>query len=344
MKYGYVRAYDNSSINSFSFVKSSNNPNLVLTGGGNDYEIKLFRLESPKEDQTEVCKDGPMRVFPKIHSNSINALDCAQAGYVFVSSSNDQIVVVDMVTQKKLYSVSNLPMKKAQDDDESLSLTQSSHARDEVLDCKFLTDDLVASCGVNHHLNMFDLRQSRKAPVFSVNMGDDNLNSLGFNTVSDGQDYTITQVSVGSSNGNLYSIDIRKQQLITDPFEDFGSIVDVYREGSNRSVLTFDNGEVVLFNIENSTTESHFNIGKKLNYKMNAEIIKSYVLRGTDEGTVELNRLNGDVFEKMEIFSQLAPTDSAGRILNIVRYQDELNRVVSTSGNGIIHIWDDIPI
>ncbi|ABN67268.2 predicted protein [Scheffersomyces stipitis CBS 6054] len=325
MKYRYVRAYENSSINSFCVVPGTTSSDLVLTGGGNDFRIKLFKLEVQDYQQSQL-------VFPTYHTNSINALDCSQAGDFFISASQHKIVAIDMVTQKKICQLTNTPVS----------------IRDEVLDCKLLNDNLVASCGVSHHLNLFDLRQSTYKAIFSINMGNDNLNSLDCNRVmgTNEFDFTTDSASVGSSNGNLYTVDFRNQQLITDSFSELGSIMAVSRKGETRSLITLGDGSVVGFDNRENKRAWSFNRGSSLNYKLNSDTIPQfkYVITCSETGQLHTYTHEGRLVRSLTIPSLDSSIGDSPEalLLNIVHYQKEQNRILSTSGNGIIHLWDDV--
>ncbi|KAG2734497.1 hypothetical protein G9P44_002503 [Scheffersomyces stipitis] len=352
MKYRYVRAYENSSINSFCVVPGTTSSDLVLTGGGNDFRIKLFKLEVQDYQQSQLCTNGELRVFPTYHTNSINALDCSQAGDFFISASQHKIVAIDMVTQKKICQLTNVPKQTAKSSEEESFYSSTSKTpvsiRDEVLDCKLLNDNLVASCGVSHHLNLFDLRQSTYKAIFSINMGNDNLNSLDCNRVmgTNEFDFTTDSASVGSSNGNLYTVDFRNQQLITDSFSELGSIMAVSRKGETRSLITLGDGSVVGFDNRENKRAWSFNRGSSLNYKLNSDTIPQfkYVITCSETGQLHTYTHEGRLVRSLTIPSLDSSIGDSPEalLLNIVHYQKEQNRILSTSGNGIIHLWDDV--
>ncbi|KAK6460606.1 WD40-repeat-containing domain protein [Scheffersomyces coipomensis] len=347
MKYRSFEAHTNSSINSCVHF----NNNYLLTGGGNDFRLKLHNLSSDDKLKSPI-------LFPKYHTNSINALDISQTFDFIVSASNDNIIVIDVIRRTKLHSMLNSPMVEGTEQVDIQPNT--NHAKDQVLDCKVLNDCMIASCGVNHHLNVFDLRQPNfHKPVYSINLGNDNLNCLDFNKSS-------YDISIGSSNGDLYTVDIRNQNLMIDKFDyKESSILNVSKyEKDDWNLINFDNGTIELLNRDKSKTANYKilnpttteNAIEAISYKLNSQYIptSNYIINGTTQGVVEVWKYN-PLTSKISKLKQLSipptsPSDttlknvnsnqSAAKVLSYVHYNQSTNQLISTSGSGFIHIWD----
>lgn len=308
MSYQSFQAHANSSINSLCFAGGTD---YVLTGGGNDFHIKLHNLEK-LETVT----------FPKQHTNSINALDVSSTNEFFISASNDTIVAQDFVKQTVLRQFYNKPKNS---DPQLLSAL-----RDEVLDCKLMNDSLVVTCGVNHHVNVFDLKQAgSKRPVYSVSMGDDNLNSIRCHSQN-------TKITTGSSNGSVYTLDIRMSQVDADPIG--SSIINI---GSNeqQTLMLLKNGNLILRDLDLNHTAFSTNIGP-VNYKLNAQLHDNFIINGTEHAKVQIwdTKSSSHVRE----LKLPTPTDTLGRLLNVTAYSSTSNCVVSSSGTGIVHVWNGV--
>lgn len=323
MKYNHFQAHPNSSINSLCLVK---NTNFVLTGGGNDCLVKLHNLdEGLSEHETNSI------TFPKSHTNSINAINTSSSNDFFITASNDIISTFDLVKQTKLHVNTNAPTNDI--------TVPPSQVRDQVLDCKVLLDSMIVACGVNHHLNFFDLKQPQmKKPVYSINLGEDNLNSLDFTDPP-------TEISVASSNGKLYSVDLRNQKVITDSF-DSNCIVNVSKYQPDLNLLRFSNGVMTLFDSTTNEKLALTPITREKSYRLNAQLIPEIgcVVNGTEDGIVQTWQWNR-AKHALSLFNELkieSINSTPENILNNVQYDSSNNRLVCSSGSGQLHVWTGI--
>ncbi|CUM64176.1 uncharacterized protein PRCAT00001769001 [Priceomyces carsonii] len=315
MNYFSIEAHKNSSVNSLRLVE---NTQFAITGGGNDFLVKLHNL-----------LESYSQTLPKEHTNAVNSIAIAKTRDFFCSTSNDVVVLWDIVKQQK---VQKLVASESEDT-----------VRDQIMDSSILNDNLVAVCGTNHRVKFFDLRQKQRSrPIFSLAAGDDNLNTLNF------QENNI--LSIGSSNGNMYSIDLRNQNLITDLFVN-GSItsIDGYEEGL---LITFDIGLIELIDFKSSKRMLKLSEPCLASYKLNSQLIKDYYSNGlyyiagaSEYGTIHLWSFYFDdpdhIYKAKELHPKILDSKESG-ILNIVRFASNSNRLVSSSGDGMLHIWDNL--
>ncbi|KAK6202528.1 WD40-repeat-containing domain protein [Scheffersomyces amazonensis] len=344
MKYWKFEAHTNSSINSCVPFKD----NYILTGGGNDFSLKLFDLKAIGNNPENYSG----LEFPKVHSNSINAIDISSTYDFVASASNNSIIIQDVMSQTKLYQVKNLSTSAL--DTKIDGPIQSSSNNDEVLDCKILNDSLISTCGVNHRLNLFDLRQRNQYyPVYSLNLGDDNLNCIAVN-----DNYHL--LSVGSSNGILFTIDFRNSNLIQDTHDT--AIINIAKYEDDHNLISFNNGTVELFDGVHCKSVTSYNRNNgdpyNLSYKLNSQYITSTnrFVSGTDYGIINIFKFNAKTGEtrierelsiettitsktKIKTNNDKSDTNSS-KILSYINYTESTNQLISTSGNGFIHVWD----
>lgn len=317
MYYRSLQAHSNSSINSLCVIKSTN---FVLTGGGNDCLVRLHNLGEDKIQSTS---------FPREHITSINSIDVCNSGETFVSGGGDTVNVWDVIKQSRLvrYQSSN------------------DQIRDEILDCKILNENLIVSCGSNCYANFHDMRQPRRTrPIYSVKAGNDTLNSLDYSPTSQ-------VLSVASLDGRLTRIDLRKQELIRDSFDN-GGLLNVTLCADDITVITFEDGTIKLCNSNDLQEISEVTLSdKKLSYRISTDVIKDYyskdeyIISGSECGSVHMWTHN-PVSHAISGFRTLTPNyaldGEASSILGVVRFVASSNRLLSSSENGILHIWENV--
>ncbi|ODV82119.1 WD40 repeat-like protein [Suhomyces tanzawaensis NRRL Y-17324] len=307
--------HPHSSINSACFVPHTS---FLLTGGGNDFELKLHDLSPQSPTST---------TFSKAHANSVNAVHTLPHTEVVVSASNDTIVLHDLREQTVIRSLIATSIA----DVDGLSTP-----REQVLDCKMLNRDMVASCGVNHHLNLYDLRQKSKRPVYNLSLGDDNLNSLDYNHA-----HTIT---VGSSNGSLYSLDVRKECVVTDTFPHASSIIHVACYGSATRLVSSVDGHISLYDAQSEALNVEISVpgDSTLRYKRNAQFVESHnvVLCGSEDGHIWIwDLVHGYAHRNRKRFVVDSPV-AEGRLVTWTGFDSAANKLVGTTANGYLWVWD----
>ncbi|CUM53652.1 uncharacterized protein AC631_00798 [Debaryomyces fabryi] len=317
MYYRSFQAHNNSSINSLCLIKSTN---FVLSGGGNDCLIRLHNLNNDSVQST---------TFPKEHITAVNSIDVSSSGETFVSGGGDTINVWDLVKQCKLMRYQSI----------------NDQIRDEVYDCKILNDSLVVSCGTNCFVNFHDLRQPKRTkPIYSVKAGNDNLNSLDYNPIS-------KVLSVGSLDGRLTRIDLRNQEVIRDTFE-CGGLLNVRLCPRDMTLITFENGKLKLCDSNDLLINSEVTLSNdKLTYRIASDVIKDYysdteyIMSGSETGIVYLwkhNPTDQTVSEFKILEPPLLQYTDKSRILSVVKFIASSNRLICSSENGLLHIWENV--
>lgn len=317
MYYRSFQAHNNSSINSLCLIKSTN---FVLSGGGNDCLVRLHNLSNDHVQST---------TFPKEHITAVNSIDVSDSGEIFVSGGGDTINVWDLVKQCKLMRFQSI----------------NEQIRDEVFDCKILNDSLVVSCGTNCFVNFHDLRQPKRTkPIYSVKAGNDNLNSLDYNPIS-------KVLSVASLDGRLTRIDLRNQEVIRDGF-DCGGLLNVRLCPGNRTLITFEDGKLKLCDSNDLQIMLEVTLSNdKLIYRITSEVIKDYyseteyIISGSETGVVCMwkhDPADHTVTDFKTFEPPLASCTDSSRILSIVRFIASSNRLICSSENGLLHIWENI--
>ncbi|KAL7665201.1 Anaphase-promoting complex subunit 4 WD40 domain-containing protein [[Candida] zeylanoides] len=309
-----IRAHTNSSINALAALE---NTDFILTGGGNDGLLKLTHT------------DGEILSFPKEHSGALNAIDYLDETVVS-GGTNDSIVLWDLVRQCKTRKLKTDPV---------------SIVHNEVMDLS-LQADMLISCGTNRQLNFHDLKSNSSRPVSICKDANDGLSSLDYCS----QSYS---VYAGSLDGKVYTYDIRQSQVyidVTKPKVGGGShndsIIDL-RAYDKQLLITFESGELQLVNTDTMYTVSQtlvpHNSPTKLTYKVNAILIddlhhasRRYVVSGSQQKQLNLWRLDENAKAK-----SLKPWTASSDLLNIVNYTKSANRMVCSSGDGFLHLWDN---
>lgn len=317
MIYRSLLAHENSSINSICKVPSTD---FYLTGGGNDSIVKLHSLG------TETTSSSAL---PKEHLGSINSICIAGSGNNFASSADSTIVLWDTVKRCKIGRYRS-------------DQTRSSNV---IFDTKILKENLLVCGGTGSEVLFFDLRQrNRLLPVFSLKGGNDTLTAIDYDEERD-------NMIVGCMDGNLRRVDFRKQLMITDPIDKSGLL---YAQNctNERSLAVSEAGSVIVYDENSQEVAAKASlVASSFTFKVTATILKDlyseleYIVSGSETGGIyvwTLDRKN-DSFD-LPLHEVLRPPVSSGKmasVLGIVDYLPQTNRLVCSSGNGILHIWDD---
>ncbi|CCE85293.1 Piso0_004879 [Millerozyma farinosa CBS 7064] len=317
MKSRSIEIHPSSSINAICPIP---NTELVATGGGNDSLVKLFRLNEHEPMLQEVGKE---------HLNGVNSLDVVSSGEELVSGGGSNVVVWDLVKQCKITNFRST----------------ASAVRDDILGCKILNNSLVASCGSGCHTSIFDLRNSQRSkPVFSLQMGRDSLTCIDYNDVGR------NAMTVVSLDGNSYTVDFRKKELITD-IMGHGSILYVKTYSEAKNVLTFDDGNVRIGSLGTIDEGMTFKISdSSLSYRINADLVSDYysssehLFSGTERSQVSMwtiDSKNNTEPSFKTLFPRKRRKPGDEDIIGVVKFLAHSNRLVASSATGYLHIWDD---
>lgn len=303
MIYRWLNAHERSSVNAVCFVASTN---FLLTGGGNDAIVRLHNVD----------RGGSSVLFPREHVGSVNALDCSQTGGSFVSAGGDLVVVWDVVKHQKLQKL-------------------KANGKDEISACKYLSTDLVASCGSNRELRIHDLRQEQRVrPVFTTVIGEDNLTSI---------DYLSSNITLGSADGSLYTVDLRNQTLTSDRVVD-GCVLSVETHDDG-CLVTAEDGSVRLWNLEQAKCTYKLQLMLKLQYKVTSTLVPDlynstkHIFSGSETGTLYHTKMGNLKSEELQID---CGTHSKSKVISIVKYSPYKNVLAASGGDGRLHIWENI--
>lgn len=317
MKNRSIEIHPSSSINAICPIPVTE---LVATGGGNDSLVKLFRLNENEPMLQEVGKE---------HVNGVNSLDVVSSGEKLVSGGGSNVVVWDLV---RLCKITNFR-------------STVSAVRDDILGCKILNNSLVASCGTGCHTNLFDLRNNqRNKPVFSLQIGRDSLTCIDYD------DAGRNAMSVVSLDGNSYTVDFRKKELITDRMG-HGSILYIKLYSEEKNVLTFEDGNIRIGSLASIDEGMMFKISDtSLSYRINADLVSDYysscehLFSGTEKGQVLMwtidSKTNNECSSRT-LFPQKTRSSRDEDIIGVVKFLAHSNKLVASSATGCLHIWDN---
>lgn len=285
--------------------------------GGADLLVKLHGASRDAE--------VTLVAFPKEHSGPVN---CVSVCKNLFASTSSNVVLWDLLLQQR-----------------TGLLYAEGPGRDEILACRFLNDDVLACCGTARNLGLYDLRQKLKTPVYAQTVGRDNLNAIDY---CDGS----KTVAVASSDGNLYLVDLRNQQLIEQLFVgERGGLMDV-QACEDGHLVTFENGTVGVLDKQNHQLQFEVqNSPDRAVYRVNSELVEDYhdtsrryVFSGSESGSLKIyaySKTSGET----AVVSTLTPAvrgRSTSLLLNIVRFDRSNNRLICSSGDGHVNVWDNV--
>lgn len=303
MVYKWFEAHERSSVTALCFVAATN---FVLTGGGNDALVRLHNVDS----------SGKPHLFSREHVNSVNDLDCSESGSSFISGGGDFVVVWDLAKHTKLAKL-------------------KGSGKDDILACKYLNADLVASCGSNKELKLHDLRQEQRLrPVFAAPVGNDNLTSL---------DFGANVVSIGCADGNLYTVDIRNQTLTSDSVSG-GSVLGVETH-KDVCLLTLEDGSIRLWDTNLAQCRYKYPVLPRLEYKVTSTMVPDlyddtkHIFAGSETGVLHHLKLGNSTINQLQIQPGKLPQS---KIISIVKYSPFKNVLAASGGDGKLHVWENI--
>ncbi|EMG47982.1 hypothetical protein G210_1533 [Candida maltosa Xu316] len=270
-----------------------------------------------------------------VGSSEINALDVSHKVNAIVGSQNT-ISVVDLEIGDKLFDIENIPRGVIPQ-------------QDVIHDCKYINDNLIAVSGNRPFLNFYDLRsiESNPTPVASFKCGDDGnvLNSIG---------YCGNYISVGGSDGVVYSMDLRSHNILADKVSDH-PIISLESYKGDVSILMDDHGNIKMYNLATSNFLLHYNINsppRKLQKNLNVQYIEKYrkIINGSGDGAVCSWNVNPRPESKVPYvadFYEYYVThfdqhDINTKIINITKYDVERGRMFACSDDGKLHIWENM--
>lgn len=268
-----------------------------VISGGIDCRVKITLV------------DGDVLALAKEHNGAVTGL--SYSSEKFVSVGHDGHVLVWSVLRA-------VPVKRY-------------HSADKLLGCRFLSADLFVTCGQDHLVRYYDLRQLNPGASFSHSVGSDNLNAIDYV----GDAYT---VGVGSSDGNYYSLDLRNAALTTHLFvnQHRGGVTDVRAFGTS-VLLGFENGTRGLFN--QNDFELDLPPTAPSSYRLTG-----CIFRGFHDDTVHiLGGSSTTVLHHWTYSQRLDHTsvDIGSSVVNNVVFSKPANCVVASSGDGRLHFIDN---
>lgn len=278
--------------------------------------------------------DGEIINFPKEHSGSINSIDHVDET-IFTGGSLDTIIQWDMVKQTKL---------------NRFRTDSISAQNNDVMDIK-VYGDILMSCGTNCQLNFHDLKNKQGGkPVWSLKHAEDALMTFDYCPQTN-------FVCAGSLDGRLYSYDLRRSDVIIDTIENekiddvSTSILDVEIYQSY-ILISLENGKVQLRDLRNMAIVQEIQ-ENRVKHKFTSKLIedyhsdkKQYLVSGSETGSLNIWSLERKVKSRSpQIFKTLKTSPSSqaeGAILSNIGFTRSSNRLVSSGGDGSIHIWDNV--
>lgn len=291
--YRSIVAHQNSSINSACTLKKTE---YIITGGGNDSKLILHNF----------AKLNSLVEFPKFHSKSVNAIDTFD-NTSFISASSDKLVQYDIIKKTPL---------------------REYNSSDKLLDTKFISDTLIVSCGESHQLGFTDLKQSQKGPVFSISLGDDNLNLVSYDNSY--------MISAGCSNGSIYHLDLRNQQVLSHTFK----LPVVHVKYNLRSFMCLlSNGDIRLMGLNDNRYNSTLMDESEFSYKSNFILCNSTLITSTPNGTIKVWDSTRSGRYKIRMSTCIEPHSRSGGYLQLHLGN---NCLIATAGDGKLYVWDDL--
>ncbi|EGW30148.1 uncharacterized protein SPAPADRAFT_52975 [Spathaspora passalidarum NRRL Y-27907] len=291
-------------------------------------EIKLKNLEDTQAQQT---------LFTKSHNADITSIDASPSTLKVVSASFDQVLLTDM-------TVGDVIMRFSGNKESKGKL---------VRDCKFLSRNLIATCGDYTALNLADIRERPASNSSKIQESpncwtypfstEDNLTSLG---------YSHPYISMGSSSGTAYILDLRNSQFIYSNVSK-NLLMAVEQHPGNLSVSFDKEGIIRFYDVKKDQFMAQgCCVNRAIEHQINMHYVPEldFVINGSEEGIVHLWRLNEDRsrFVSALNFAVLGRVDSpasgipAANTINHVDFDPAAKRLIASSASGVLHVWDDL--
>ncbi|CAX40639.1 conserved hypothetical protein [Candida dubliniensis CD36] len=327
----------NNGISTMSIISQTDS--LVITNVNDD---KLYSIDI--NDPFRVDRT----VVTGVEIPNVTVIDTLE--FNCIAASRDIVSLIDLEIGEKNYDFYNTPKRQERDINKNT-----------IIDCKFINNQLMATCGKNSQLHLFDIRvNSNDGPISDIGFvnyrfNDGDLNCIGYNG-----DY----ISVGNSLGQIYSLDLRNSQIIEDKVSN-DSIISLQQ--SNDSCIFIDEiGDLKIYDITNGNYLLSQNIsgGRKslIGKSSNIEYIKDYnkiITRSNiNDNQVQILTIgvnndinksgndlpyycNEQITKSIEIDDKSIMNINEKSTINFTKYNNYSNRLLASDDKGTIHIWNN---
>lgn len=319
----------NNAISTMSIISQTDS--LVVTNVNDD---KLYSMDI--NDQFRVDRT----IVTGVEIPDVSVVDTFE--FNCIVAAKDVVSLIDLEIGEKNYEFYNTPKREERD-----------MVRNAIIDCKFINNQLMATCGRNSRLNLFDIRlNNNNGPISDIAfvnyvVGGDQ-NCIGYNG-----DY----ISVGNSLGQIYSLDLRNLRIIEDKVSN-SSIISMQQ--SKDSCIFIDQiGDLKMYNITNGNYLLLQNVsgGEQLTKRGNIEYIKNHnkiiTRSNTNDRQVQIlsigvnndtNKSGNDLPYYCEQTTKTIEVDKSineKSAINYTKYNSYSNRLIASDDKGTIHVWNN---
>ncbi|RLV92481.1 hypothetical protein JA1_003130 [Spathaspora sp. JA1] len=296
--------------------------NFILTVAFDQIELK--DLDDRKAEAT---------IISKSNIDYISSIDSCASTLNVVSTTGNQVILTDISVGEEIMRY------------------ERKLKTGKLRDCKFLSKDLVATCG-DMILHLADIRESpHSSNVLSSDrqprqtwlyptQGKSSLTSIG---------YSDPYITVCSYSGKCHTLDLRNQQFISSTISK-DVLMSVEQFPNDLSVSFDQQGFIRLYDVKKDSFLLEAKGLSQLPRRfINCHYIpeRSIIINGSEEGLVYAWFLNEEksrftAAARYEVPGREAGSKSKENTVNHVDYVQGTNRLVASSGDGKIHVWDNV--
>ncbi|EER31164.1 predicted protein [Candida tropicalis MYA-3404] len=349
--WNYNSGHSKSEIKTLSLIP---NTDILVTLGKGEKELRLHDIYQ---------RDNPL--IANIESgNGQDNISCLDT-FMFkgITGSKDSITYLDFNTGEKISEFKN----------------KTSEGNSNLTGCKFMNDKLISVWSKDQTFSLYDIRKDNSGPksqIFQFS-GDNSYTCAGFtgNYINVGtnigrvisldlrksvmhndrvSNYSITSIESFSGdtiltsdfNGGvrIYNLDTGNILLHYEVDEEIINEKNGYKNGYDKKKHTDSDSE------DDDNSIDHEGLKMKYNASFIPESNK--LIHGTDFGKIEISKLNVTPTGKLPygvstekpLIASYDTRDAKSQTINIVKYDKLKERLVATSLDGQLHIWDNLPL
>lgn len=305
---------------------------VVVTGSGHGSPVMLNFLSEDGESQSIE--------LPTDNVGVVHAVDVANLRKIVASAANNMLSLHDVSKGTTTRLFHHTVLRGTECD-----VGPVSKVLETILDARFIDENVMVSCGVNHHFMFFDCRVKRRLPIATINAGNDNLNALTF----DPQNPTV--VTAGSSSGFMHMLDLRKQMLIYDAVSSC-PILSVADVPGKKCLARLSDKSIIIIGMEHAQKLDTLHIDEprpypgRIRYNVEYEPQTNHIINGTEKGRVQIwhwdERSERASYTRDLKIDHISGRSHTASYLTTTRYVNHTNTIIASSGDGSIHSWNAV--
>lgn len=329
MSYLRFQVYESSPITAMRAIPDTK---VVVTAGGHGSPVLLNFLGQESELQSIELPTDKVGVT--------HAVDVANLRKIVASATGNLVSLHDVSKGAMIRQFHNTVLRGTECD-----VGPVGKAQETILDARFIDENVMVTCGVNHHLAFFDCRVKRQLPIATINAGNDNLNSLAI----DSQNPAL--VSAGSSSGLIHMLDLRNQVLVYDKVSSHPVLGIADAPGKNclarlgdKSIMVIDQEQALL--LDTVRIDGKRPTSSKIRYNVEYEPRSDHIIYGTEEGTVQIwhwdSRNSKASYTRTLRIESISGDSRVVNFLTTTKSLSHMDTIIASNGDGSIHSWSSV--